>query len=95
MIRQALLLAMLISSCVGASASCDNDGKSSQSIMLSIEGKRLGHWQPTNDIHRTRLPNGFDVGIQILPATAEKYRELFAKTKRSSFDELVCEFAGY
>jgi hypothetical protein len=74
----------------GASAACSKDGTRTQAVFLSVEGKQLERWTPAPDeIHRTRLPGGFVVGIQIEPTTPEKYRETLAKTKWQAVDELV------
>ena len=84
----AILAAAIVSASSGASASCSDDGKRTQSVWLSSEGKHLELWEPApSDIHRTRLPGGFVVGIQIEPTSSEKYRELFAKFR--AFDEMV------
>jgi len=49
-------------------------------VYLSVEGKQVERWTPTpGEIHRARLPGGFVVGIQIDPATPEKYRETLDK----------------
>lgn len=73
-----------------ASASCATDGTRTQSIYLSVEGKRLDRWKAVaGEIHRTRLPGGFVVGVQIDPTTSEKYRETLAKTKWAALDESV------
>ena len=73
-----------------ANASCMASGASSQSVSLSAGGKNIERWEvkPT-EIHRTRLANGFELGLKIEPATAEKYAELFERTKLKAFDELV------
>ena len=74
----------------GAFASCADDGARTQSVYLSVEGKRLDRWKAVaGEIHRTRLPGGFVVGVQIDPATPEKYREILAKTKWVALDESV------
>ena len=77
-----------VSTSFGVDASCMADGTRTQSVSLSVEGKRLERWQPTpGEIRRTRLPGGFVVGVQIDPATPEKYRELLSKAR--AMDELV------
>ena len=75
-----------ISLCV--SASCMTDGKRTQSVVLSVEGKALEVWQPApGETRNVRLPGGFVVGVQIDPTSPEHYRALL--TKARAFDELV------
>lgn len=78
----------LLSATLDASASCMTDGTRTQSVWLTSEGRLLEHWEPIpGQLHQVRLPGGFVAGIQIDPATPEKYRELFTKVR--SFAELV------
>lgn len=85
---KALICAIFASTSFAAFASCTNDGKSSQSVTLSVAGKQLDRWEPiAGQIHRVVLPAGFELGLQIEPATAEKYRELLKRVR--SVDELV------
>lgn len=73
-----------------ANASCLANGISSQSVSLSSGGKNIERWEvKPAEIHRTRLANGFELGLKIEPATAEKYTELFERTKSKAIDELV------
>jgi hypothetical protein len=84
----AILAAIALSAPFAASASCMTDGTRTQSVSLSSEGKQLERWQPSpGEIHKTKLPGGFVVGIQIDPTSPEKYRELLARNR--AFDELV------
>lgn len=63
-------------------ASCRPDGTAEQTVSISAEGKQVERWTPVaGEIHRTRLPNGFELGLKIEPATAEKYRDLLARSK--------------
>jgi hypothetical protein len=74
----------------GAYATCNLDGKRTQSVTLSFEGRKVDQWTiASSGIHSVRLPHGFNLGLQIEPATPEKYRELLARTKWPSVDELV------
>ena len=84
----AVLAVFTLCASLAASASCMKDGTRTQSVWLSSEGKQLERWEPVpGEIHRARLPGGFVVGIQIDPATPEKYRELLSKVR--AFDEIV------
>jgi len=71
-----------------ASASCTDNGERTQMVWLSSGGKPIDRWEvSTAEIHRTRLANGFELGLKIEPATPEKYRELL--NKFPGIDELV------
>ena len=73
-----------------AYANCPQDGGRTQSVELSVGDRQIDRWDVTSsETHRVRLPQGFELGLQIAPATAEKYRELLAKTKWRGMDELV------
>lgn len=73
-----------------AYANCIRDGARTQSVALVVDGRQIDRWDiQSSGIHRVRLPHGFDLGLQIEPATAEKYRELLAKTGWRAVDELV------
>jgi hypothetical protein len=89
--RHAIFLALsLLFGSLSAFADCAEKGMRTQSVSLSVEGKRLETWLPVpGEIRRRRLPGGFELGIQIDPTTPEKYRELFAKHDLRGFDELV------
>jgi hypothetical protein len=86
-------VASAIASCWIASASwasCMIDGRASQGVWLTVEGKHLERWEPVgSEIHRVRLPKGFELGVKIEPATQEKYRELFARHSMRGIDEAV------
>lgn len=86
-----LVCAVALSGIVSTSwASCTVDGKSKQSVFLTVEGKEPILWESVNsDIRQVTLPNGFKLGVKIEPATAEKYHELMKRTSSKSFDELV------
>ena len=87
--RISIIVTMLLAS-GGAYADCVHDGGRTQSVALSVEGRQIDRWEITSSaVHRVRLPQGFELGLQIEPATAEKYRELFEKTKWSGISELV------
>ena len=87
--RTVAFLAMLLT-VSDAYANCVRDGSRTQSVVLFVEGRQIDRWDVTsNAIHRVRLPQGFELGLQIEPATPEKYRELLARTKWRSVDELV------
>ncbi|WP_394780086.1 hypothetical protein [Undibacterium sp.] len=61
-----------------------------QSVWLSSGWVDIENWiNNPAEIHRTKLVNGFELGLQIEPAPAEKYRELFKQMKETEFDELV------
>jgi hypothetical protein len=63
-------------------ASCRPDGTAEQTVHMSSDGKQLKRWTPVlGEIQRVRLSNGFELGLQIEPATAEKYRELLARSQ--------------
>ena len=71
-------------------ASCIASGVSTQSVSLSSGGKNIERWQVNpSEIHRNRLANGFELGLKIEPATAEKYLEILKNTKSNAIDELV------
>ena len=83
-----------------AAASCFTTGERTQSVVLSSGGKDIDRWEVNaSEIHRVKLANGFQLGLQIEPAaaekyadllkTAEKYGELLKNTKRPAYDELV------
>lgn len=73
-----------------ATASCLPSGDSVQAVSLSSGGKDIERWDVSaTEIHRTRLVNGFELGLKIEPATAEKYRELLKKINQKAIDELV------
>lgn len=82
--------ACVIAGATDVSASCLTNGVSTQSVSLSSGNKFIERWQvKPNEIHRNRLPNGFELGLKIEPAPAETYAEIFARTKSKAFDELV------
>lgn len=63
-----------------ARASCMTDGTAKQGVSVSVEGRRLDSWEPMGpEVRRVRLPAGFEVGIQVEPATKEHYQELFVR----------------
>ena len=73
-----------------ADASCLSTGQPTQAVWLSSGGKNIERWEVTSaEIHRTRLANGFELGLKIEPATAEKYSELLKKVNQKAIDELV------
>ncbi|MBL0122911.1 MAG: hypothetical protein IPP88_09305 [Betaproteobacteria bacterium] len=74
-----------------ASAYCASDGKSAQSVAVSVSGKQIARWETKEaDIHRVKLPAGFEVGIQIDPAAAEVYRKMLDRFPSSpAIDEMV------
>ena len=81
-IKWSLALAATACASLAAGAACHTDGIGTQSVYLSVEGKKL-------DRHQLRLPGGFELGILIEPATTEKYREGFARHNLRGSDELV------
>ncbi|MES2898174.1 MAG: hypothetical protein V4723_00530 [Pseudomonadota bacterium] len=88
MIRTLVLALTLGATCTASFASCMSDGASIQSVELSIVGAAKERWEPvTGKIHRMRLPSGFELGVQIDPATKEKYQQLLEKLP--AIDELV------
>lgn len=91
MIRYLVLAIVFCCIISSSSASCTTDGKSSQSVSLSVEGKGVDRWQVINsEIHLVQLPKGFKLGVKIEPATTEKYREFFfSKHPLPAVDELV------
>ncbi len=87
--RTLVVLATLLTMS-GAYANCILDGSRTQSVALFVEGRQIDRWDiASSETHRVRLPQGFELGLQIEPATAEKYREILAKTKWRSVAELV------
>lgn len=83
-----------------AAASCLTTGERTQSVSLSSGGKHIEEWEvSSSEIHRTKMTNGFQLGLQIEPATAakyaellktaEKYGELVKNTTQPAYDELV------
>lgn len=71
-------------------ADCFKDGERTQMVWLSSGNKHIDRWEVTDaDIHRTRLANGFELGLRIEPATLEKYRELLARRPAPAVPELV------
>ncbi len=88
MIRAFVIGLTLVSASVPSFASCAVDGKPSESVHLSIQGTSIDRWDTVHgQIHRVRLPSGYQVGVRIDPTTEEKYRELL--TKMPAVDELV------
>ena len=75
----------------GAHATCTKNGERVQTVWLSSGGAKIEHWEvKPEEIHRIRLKNGFELGLRIEPATADKYRELLNRLPGSSaVDELV------
>jgi hypothetical protein len=76
-----------------ALADCWNNAERVQTVYVHSGAKELGHWTvDSSEIHRVQVPNGFEVGIQIEPATAEKYQELLdrlAQAHATATSELV------
>jgi hypothetical protein len=68
-----------------AAADCWNNAERVQSVYVHSGAKELGHWNVDSaEIHRVQVPNGFEVGIQIEPATDEKYQEILARLERAN-----------
>jgi hypothetical protein len=73
-----------------ATASCYSSGESIQAVWLSSGGNNIERWEVSAPaIHRTKLSNGFELGLKIEPAAAEKYREWHNKFKQKAIDEMV------
>lgn len=73
-----------------AYADCISDGVSAQFVMLTVQGKQIDQWDAIpGQIHQTKLPSGFTVGIEIDPTTAEKYREVISRFRGRGVDELA------
>jgi hypothetical protein len=90
MLKQFGFAACLVGATNLAFASCTTDGKTSQAAFLSVEGKTIERWEPIgSELHRVKLPQGFELGLRIEPATPEKYRESFARFPKPAIDELV------
>ena len=88
MIRVFVLACVLAITCNASFANCIVSGASVQSVELSIAGVEKDRWEPiAGKIHRMRLPSGFELGLQIDPATKQKYEELLQKLP--AIDELV------
>jgi len=82
-------LALLVAS-VNCFGSCDKDGTSTQTVWLSVEGRDIDRWQPVmGEIHRIRLPSGYNLGIRLDPTTDEKYREVLTRSQWRGIDEMV------
>ena len=61
-----------------------------QRALVSSADKDVDGWVVNpGEMHKITLPKGTQIGLQITPATAEKYRELLKKTGRTAFPELV------
>ena len=71
-------------------AECHKDGQRTQMVWLSSGNKPIDRWEVNGtEIHRTRLANGFELGLRIEPATPETYRELLARHPAPAISELV------
>jgi hypothetical protein len=90
MIRTFGLAICLLSAAVNCYASCWKDGTSTQTVSLSVQGRDIDRWEPVvGEVHRVRLPAGFELGIQIDPTTEEKYREILSRSNWRGVDEMV------
>lgn len=76
--RGFILALLVLGFASNAYTSCMTDGARTQYVALYVEGKKIEAWQPVaGQVHRVKLPQGFELGLLIDPATEEKYRELF------------------
>lgn len=88
MIRAFILGCTLATTSMSTLASSMLECAPVESVELSIGGVAVERWEAQpGKIHRLRLPSGFELGIQVDPATAERYGELLSKVR--SVDELV------
>lgn len=71
------LFTFLLASYTSAARGCDNQtGERVQHVFLDYAGTYIENWIVTSDkIKAVNLPNGFKLGIQIEPASREKYEE--------------------
>ena len=90
MLKQVAVAVALFAAAGTVDASCTTDGITSQSVYLSVDGKSVERWTPEGaGIHRVKLPQGYELGLRVEPATPEKYRESFERTKAPAMPELV------
>lgn len=88
--HRSLFAAVALLAMGAAQANCSRDGVASQAVSLTVEDRQVDRWEVTSsEIHRVRLPQGFELGLRIEPATPAKYRELLEKTRMRAIDELV------
>ena len=71
------------------SQACDREsGAREQTVDLSWGSERVKTWSATSsEIEPVTLPNGFELGVRVEPATTEKYNEALANSAHVS--ELV------
>jgi hypothetical protein len=78
------LLCCLVALASSANAfGCDRDtGAREQKVFLSWNHQPIKNWTASVDhVEAIELPNGFRLGVQIEPASAEKYSMLFLSAK--------------
>jgi hypothetical protein len=62
-------------------ADCWSNSERVQLVYAHSGGTELDHWEVRSaDIHRVTAANGFVVGVQIEPATPDKYRQLLKRS---------------
>jgi hypothetical protein len=84
------ILAVATMACGGISAQADclDTPEREQLVYVHSGAEELSHWiVKSSELHRVRLPNGFDLGLQIEAATKEKYQEVLSR--RPAASELV------
>lgn len=90
MIRTCGLAVILFTATLNCFASCWKDGAPTQTVSLSVQGRDVDRWEPVmGEVHRVRLPAGFELGIQIDETTEEKYREILTRSNWRGVDEMV------
>lgn len=87
--KSILCLAVLVSSGVtgfqSANAACN-----AQSVIVSSGKVEVAHYEVVpSEIHRLTLPNGFNLGLKIEPASPEKMQEIATKSEGRASTEWV------
>lgn len=73
------LFAFFLTSFTHNTFGCDNQtGERVQHVFLDYAGTYIDNWMVSSEkIKAVKLPNGFNLGVQIEPASREKYEEYF------------------
>jgi hypothetical protein len=69
------------------SATCLTTGNPSQSARILAGNIEIESWEVNSNIHRTKLANGFELGIKIEPAPADFYDALRKKVNGKELGE--------
>ncbi|MBC3934538.1 hypothetical protein [Undibacterium rugosum] len=87
---RSILTFAVFSACLALSSSDVLADCQQQHAFVQSEGKDVDNWVvKPGEVHKITLLKGTQLGLQISPATAEKYRELLKKTGQKEFPELV------